>query len=218
MYSGYGFIDAVLSASRSCGTGGLLLLLVLSIFRWCVFVKVSFVGFVFWMVSCCGGIYVLSPCRHGVEWGFKTKQWFRSLALLLRGGDHSLACRWLSLGTRVSACLSRWSFLTLSLLGVSSLDLVLCSREDLVCRCRWVVSSYWLYGGFGLSFVLAVSVIVSLWVRHVVVYGPLKFWVLGSARAFPLSSEWSFVSPRFGVWFWLLKFLSVSTTPSLSLL
>jgi len=79
--------------------------------------------------------------------------------------------------------------LTLSLLGVSSLDLVLCSREDLVCRCRRVVSSYWLYGGFGLSFVLAVSVIVSLWVRHVVVYGPLKLWVLGSARAFPLSSE-----------------------------
>ena len=183
-----------------------------------VFIKVSFVGFVLWMVFRCGDIYLPLLFHCVVDWSIKTKRWFRSTTLLLRGGDHSLACRWLSLGTRVSACLSRWSFLTLSLLGVSSLDLVLCSREDLVCRCRWVVSSYWLYGGFGLSFVLAVSVIVSLWVRHVVVYGPLKFWVLGSARAFPLSSEWSFVSPRFGVWFWLLKFLSVSTTPSLSLL
>ena len=67
MYSGYGFVDAVLSASRSFGTGGLLLLLVLSIFQLFVFVKVSFVGFVFWMVSCCGGIYLPSPCRHGVE-------------------------------------------------------------------------------------------------------------------------------------------------------
>ena len=75
---------------------------------------------------------------------------------LLRGGDHSLACRWLSSGKRVSACLSRWSFLTFSPLGVSRLDLVLCSLEDLVCRCRRVVSSYWLYGGFGLSFVYVV--------------------------------------------------------------
>ncbi|KAL0693212.1 hypothetical protein Bca4012_060392 [Brassica carinata] len=72
----------------------------------------------------------------------------------------------------------------------SGFDLWLFScEEDLVRRCRRVVSSYWLYGGFGLSFVFAVAVIVSLWFRPVVVYGPLKFWFLDSARASTRSSE-----------------------------
>lgn len=37
----------------------------------------------------CGGIYFPSPCLCGVEWGFKTKQWFWSPNLLLRWGPFS---------------------------------------------------------------------------------------------------------------------------------
>ena len=75
----------------------------------------------------------------------------------------------------------------LSPLGVSRLDLVLCSLflslSDLVCRCRRVISSCWFFGDFGLSFVYDVAVygfdmwlcmVLSssgFWIQHMLLQG-----------------------------------------------
>ncbi|KAF8086992.1 hypothetical protein N665_0606s0019 [Sinapis alba] len=87
------------------------------------------------------------------------------VTILLRGGDHSLACRWLSLGTRGSACKRCWSFGGFPLLEFQ--DSILC----LALVCLWflmtvvsrVVRSYWFCWRFGLVIVLPSVYPLGLW-------------------------------------------------------